>query len=790
MTFHKPIKSKLGNISKPSNAVLKCVNPQTVRIKAKKDGTRDKYISRRCRSCWQCVTSQQNDIVGKLLAQSAVTARIELHTLTYDDNSPESRLGSKQRIPAHLQKFQKALRQREQRGLTAYNKAEKKRAALEGREPRLIDKSRSYIKFFPVFEFGTKNGRGHWHVMIFFESHFELPFHAFNSLEPEVCPSAAKRVWDPPSVRGAETKTLPPDANNPDVIDYRVKEHGSQKHSLWPHGFVNIECVSHDMRATDYGGNPVDARKPSEGVVSSMFYLLKYLSKPDTKYKDHELTEEELDEQNKTLKKARGGNQMYRTGSQGLGRAFAREFARRHADNGVPLNHIHFKVSGANVPRTHASLTRFRAKLVASMGEINAEQYLIEAQKMVFQMQGGMAAIAADTYLEIALAKGKKNDALGDVAQMRLRQLEAKKANEWLRSAEGKFRRKVAREVTLIDKVKFDVALRDCHPMVQQMLSGGFFGNSLPSCILPPEPYMGFIIGEGAVPDFAVLKAQGCTANTELEKLEATVDAVKIVSDLYKSIKYDSAKYQTEKSKQSGQWDCASPYIPPTIKTNRDEYTQAIYEQTLTEEWEAHFAGCGHASDLLYALELARGHVHRSDRKPWSFNEFDAPQRLGLLWLNHSDQYMFTLQRERHIKKYCAVRYLSEDQRLIITPDGRILLGRYGISDKYRDNVSGHGNISRYKTTFKKWGYRLVQPEKLDFAISGKMPLRSFQDSDPIFLNIEQPFKNTWAMALEPEHKDVLRLAHPLDGECKLGKPPKQISASKIQELEFEDLPF
>lgn len=754
-----------ANLSKPSNAVLRCANPSTVRIMSRKEGTRDKFITRRCRECWQCVTSQQNDIVGRMLAQSAVTQSIEMWTLTYDGKTPESRIGAKQRIPAHVQKFQKAMRQRERRGLSAYNKREKQRAKDQGREPKLIPTGQSYIKFFPVFEFGSKNGRGHFHVMVFFESHHEVPLNVMSTHGPDVCPETARRVWDLPNVRGAETPTLPPDANNPNLVDYRVRQDGSQLHALWPHGFVNIECVTHDKRAVDYGGNPVERRKPSEQVVKSMFYMLKYLSKPNTKHKDCHLNDQELAEQASNLKKARGGNSMYRTGSRGLGYAFARAFGTKHASAGVPLNHVHFRVMGANVPRTNASMAKFTRKVERAVGVSKAPQYIIEAQRMVFQMQGGMACIAADTYIEISKAKKKADEALGEVGLMRLRQLEAKKANDWLRSAEGRFRRKTARQLTPVDQAWLEQKLKRANPLASSMLSGGFFDKQMPTCILPPEPYLGYILGEDTVPDFGVLKAKGVTANTELEKLEATVEAISIVGDVYRHVKTDAARYQSAKQAASGCFDVAQPHVAAYARPVNDEYTQAIYEQTVSEEWEKHLSGDKDASDLLFALEVARGHLYRPQQKPWSFSEYDAPKRLGLLWLNFSDQYWFPRQRERHIELYCAVRYVSKSRRLVITPDGRILMGRKGQTDKYVDSVSAGGKIYRRRSPVEKWGYRLVEPGQLSEAIAGTLPLRSFADSDPLFLDIEQPFKNTWAMSPTPEQARVLGLWN--DAACK-----------------------
>ena len=783
--------SSLNEVSKPSSAVLVCQQKVQVRISSKQDGTRDKYISRRCRVCWACVTSEKNDHVGKLLAQGASSARIELWTLTYDDLTVESRLGAKQRIPDHLQRFQKAFRQRERAALLRHNKKEKKAAAIEDRDPLLVDTSQSYIKFFPVYEFGSKNERGHFHVLVFFASHVPVKFHGFGLVQPVVCPDEAVRIWDLKEVRGPTPEKLPPDANNPDIIDRRVRKHGSQKHALWPHGFVNIECVSHDLRAVDFRGNPINVRCDRQEIVRSCFYLLKYLGKPETKKDGRAQSEKELRDQTQGLHEARGGSRLYRTGSRGLGVSYAKAFGRERALRGVALRHTHFKVDGAQVPRSRESLQRLRSRLEArGMSYFQVENYIIEASKMVFQMHGGMLAAAADTYIEIATSKGKSPVAMGEVAQIRLRQLASQAANEWLRSPEGEFRRSVARDLTGLDKLWAHRELQSCSPMVAQMVSGLFFKGEMPKCILPPEPYVGHLLGEDPPAPTMVLERHGSIRSTEMEKLEATHAAVKLVSSAYKRLGIDAGKFQAAKNRLGCVKDFSTPFLTfdqLLYRGNVDEITQGIYEQTVNEEWEAFFAGDNEAADLLYALSVAQGKVFQPPIKPWCVDEDYGPSERLLRWLNHSDQYEWPKRREENINRYCAVRVVNEDHRYIITPDGRTLLARRGYCDTHRDTVSASGVTARHKVTIFKWGYREIHSvSEFESSLSGGVSLRGFDKSCPIFAT-EQPFKNCWAMRSTALTNAVLAL--PVEHSTG-PRPTVKIRKNLEDEQLLLDIPF
>lgn len=751
----------LQNLSRPSNAVLRCPQPVPIAISGDREGTRRKYINRRCRECWQCVTSIKNDIIGRLLAEMTICARVDLLTVTYSNATVASRLGAKMRIPRHIQLLQKAMRQQERRGLRAYNKQEKKLAIEENREPELVPTNRSYIKFYPVFEYGGETGRGHWHILIMYESHFATCQNVAVYMNPIVIPPDARRVWYLPEIRGAETPGRPPDANNPDVIDWRCRQNGQQYHRLWPHGRVNFKCLTQNLQAVDYGGNPITSQLPRNILAQSCSYLLKYLMKPSVNAQGERLDEGIEETQTARLIDGRGGSHLYRTGSMGIGHGFAIGLAKEYAALAVPLNHAHFRIEGAKVPRSHASLAKYERKMRGSgLSEIAINNYLADASKMVFQMQGGMLNALADTYNELMLNAGHKIGRLGDVGQMRLRQTVAKTANEWLRSPEAKFRRKTARNLTTPDLLWANRELEKAGETVKLMTSGLFFDHKLPQCILPSEPFLGFVLNEDPTPEWKTLEARGVTCLTEAEKAVATQTAVKLVGDAYRRIGTDRRKYLLEKERLSRIKNYATPFVSEADRSeiaDRDELHLARRERAITEEWEAFLSGDGAAAELLTVLENLKPNK-REPLPAWAVVQDDAPAERLLRWLNHSEQFLWPKNRSRHIERYCAVRTVDKDTRAIITPDGRVLGARRWeiMTDLHSASPDGYGVT---KKNIRKWLYREITERDLAALKTGKLAMRGPKGSDEIFVGVT-PFKNTWAMHPNALQKAVLALPH------------------------------
>jgi len=752
-------KSPLGNVSRPSNAVLACSAPVQTRISGEKNGTRSAFVKSRCRKCWQCVTSQKNELLGRLLAESAVSQRIELWTLTYNNETAESRLGAKQRCVHHVQKFQKILRQREQRGLSTYNRREKKAAKAQGRAPKLVDQTKSYCSFFPVFEFGTNNGRGHFHVVVFWKSHFAVPFAVLGNHEPPVCPEEAIRVWDLPNVVGPETVGRPDGAANPDLIDWRVQKGGSQVHGTWVHGYTNIECLSHDFKAVDWRGRSAPQRQPRESVVKGLAYTLKYLSKPETDYtkrhekgSDAQLADHKIEKQRAELAHAKGGSRLFRTGSNGLGGEFGRAYGRRLAQSGVPMNHVHFRVTGANVPRSISSLAKFEAKIKGrGLTETQALPYLLDAQKMVFQMHKGMLVVAVDEYIEIARSKGIPDTAMGDVPLARIRQQIAQEYNERLRSEEYQFRRKTCRELTDFDRLWSSVGLLNMSKAAREMVQLGRIGRRdvLPMKILPPEPFEGFVMTCDPVPTAKHLKSKGIERRSEEQKLSATLEAISWVQGHYDRQWSDPYKVQHEKRQASKVKDLGRPYVRSDIRywrKNQDAVTQEIFEQTESDLFLAFMDGEADYDDCKLATDMARGRVSDPPFDPWSCLEDGVPAELRLRWLNYSDQYDFEKQRERHIKAYCFVHQISNERRLVITPDGRVLSGALLHHKKRKVFISQkqHQPFEKDRVVYR-FVYREIRTKAEVRAVyNGTFPSK---EGAPLFLSdIRRPFANNWAM--------------------------------------------
>ena len=755
-------KEPLGNVSRPSNAVLACSAPVQTCISSEKDGTRNAFVKSRCRKCWQCVTSQKNELLGRLLAESAVSQRIELWTLTYNNETPESRVGAKQRCVHHVQKFQKILRQREQRGLTTYNRREKKAAIAENRAPKLVDQKKSYCSFFPVFEFGTNNGRGHFHVVVFWKSHFPVPFAVLGQQEPPVCPDEATRVWDLPNVVGPETVGRPDGAGNPDLIDWRVQKGGSQVHGAWVHGYTNIECLSHDFKAVDWRGRSAPCRHPRESVVKGLAYTLKYLSKPETDYNKRQkvrsavvapkMADHEIEKQRAELAHAKGGSRLFRTGSNGLGGEFGRAYGRRLAQSGVPMNHVHFRVTGANVPRSRASLARFEAKISErGLNEHQMLSYLLDAQKMVFQMHKGMLTVAVDEYIEIARSKGIPDTAMGDVPLARIRQTIASEYNERLRSAEYQFRRKTCRELTDFDRLWSTVGHTNLSKTAREMVQLGRIGRRdvLPQKILPPEPFEGYIMTCDPVPTARIFKSKGIERRSEAQKLAATLEAINWVQDHYDRNWSDPYKIQHEKRQASKVRNIGLPHVNSDERywrKNQDAITQQIFEQTESDNFLAFMEGETAYDDAKIATDMARGRVSDAPFDAWACLEDGIPSELRLRWLNYSDQFDFEKQRERHIKAYCFVHQLSKERRLVITPDGRVLSGALLHCKKRKVFISQkqHRPFEKDRVVYK-FVYREVRTKaELRAVLNGSFPSK---DGAPLFRSdIRRPFANTWAM--------------------------------------------
>lgn len=91
-----------------------------------------------CHQCWQCSENRINDWVGRCIAEKETSLATSVVTLTYGGgDTPESRFLRKSDVTAYI----KAIRN-------------------DGHK----------VRYFYVGEYGSKKGRAHWHIVLFWQS--------------------------------------------------------------------------------------------------------------------------------------------------------------------------------------------------------------------------------------------------------------------------------------------------------------------------------------------------------------------------------------------------------------------------------------------------------------------------------------------------------------------------------------------------------------------------------------------------------------------------------------------
>lgn len=95
-----------------------------------------------CHQCWQCIENRTNDWVGRCIAEKETSVATSVVTLTYGGgDTPESRFLRKSDVIAYI----KAIR----------NKTK--------------DRPGYKVRYFYVGEYGSKKGRAHWHIVLFWQ---------------------------------------------------------------------------------------------------------------------------------------------------------------------------------------------------------------------------------------------------------------------------------------------------------------------------------------------------------------------------------------------------------------------------------------------------------------------------------------------------------------------------------------------------------------------------------------------------------------------------------------------
>lgn len=148
-------------------------------------------LSIACRKCWQCIEAKQNDWAGRCIAESKTATATYTIGLTYGENTVGEKMHERAAVLTYsdVQNYFKLMR-------------------FNGFK----------FKYLAVGEYGSKKGRAHWHLIVFFEG--EVPEHK---------PSTATR---------------------------KIRFH--EKH--WPHGFSQW-------------------RKVSDGEAGAVRYACKYVYK-------------------------------------------------------------------------------------------------------------------------------------------------------------------------------------------------------------------------------------------------------------------------------------------------------------------------------------------------------------------------------------------------------------------------------------------------------------------------------------------------------------------------------
>lgn len=103
-----------------------------------------------CRNCDECVATRRSDWVSRALAEASCHKNVLVVTLTYDDQTPESRDGAAMfrysDVAGFLKRVRRALEYRDETG-------------------RLLEAPQ--VRFICAGEQGSRNGRCHWHIILY-----------------------------------------------------------------------------------------------------------------------------------------------------------------------------------------------------------------------------------------------------------------------------------------------------------------------------------------------------------------------------------------------------------------------------------------------------------------------------------------------------------------------------------------------------------------------------------------------------------------------------------------------
>ena len=725
--------TKKATNGKKSNAVLPCLFPSHLYHERHALGRPTELVPlpTRCGWCWGCETTRINDLIGRVCAQMIGCTHADLLTLTYDGKRGlHERASARIRNVKDLQDFKKRVRQREHRGLVAYNKREIVQAKEQGRAPQLVDASKSYIKFLDVHEYGGKKKRSHFHVLMMYESHFSIPQDVWLAGDIPSGMQTAKRIWDFKRIYGPRAlhRGLT-ECDNPDLIDFRVDEDANQEFAPWPHGQTNIKCVTHETQA---GDTPV--LKRDNGIGLAVKYLNKYLNKNPPFPKDFPTKQQQWTPEQADLYASLRKKNVQKTMSQGIGFQYAYAFGQKHGENGIPMNDMLYQINGVNRPRSVLSTEKQRQKMLANgLNEFQSEMMI--DRRMIFEMRGAMANAAFDGMFDAWKKKGREpsEQQMGKAYLKALYKYESDKARELLKSHEAAVLRTIGYECPTIPKLPDFLTPIHCYETVNGVLKDGIGKDYGRRTYRPPQDRLAERRAEiKAIHDkMNWLKAQP----QKMEKLKTVIGRMPL-SDLLTEERFKRRPL----------------HVRERYRREADIIHLFHVLEKLGEDAQKAAAAGNHeeAENLWDERDYIQGLNEINERDEFALPRYTVSHDsvttdLLLRWINSCDDFGFPKMKEQLIQKYCHVQTIADGVRLVTSPRGETFLQRWHSRSGenrlvYDENAEkGHRDTLVHKD-FPKWHTRAITfPDEMAMALDNKLVVAK-EHVAPIFYGNE-PFR-------------------------------------------------
>ena len=718
------------------SAQPRCSNPYRLNIQS--DVGEVVPYPARCGWCWGCEQLRENDLVGQAAAQSLSCTHVDFVTFTYDSKrGVEARVGAKIRMPEHIKGVIQRLRQRERRGIATYNRRETKAALKDGREPQLVDNSRSYIKYVAVHEFGSKaTKRSHWHVLLFYESHWPIRHEILALADPKETMPHASRVWNPPEIVGPFTRRRPPTAEDGSVIDFRVRgragkdgkhKKANQEWDVWPYGQVNVERVTHDPN------NLVDGKpspKEPEELANGVKYLFKYMRKnvktpkraPGQKSYPSQWTPEQVHE----FEESKANRHVSRTRARALGSEYAVAWAEQMSAKGAQIKDFCFRIKGHNMRRDFRSTVRYQHKLKNSGVSDSIAETVTERRKL-FEMRGAMRETAYAAYADAWRRKRKKETLdlglLGPLAYQCQMKRESEEFNEFLRSEKAAFLRFVEQ------KNKF---------------------STLPETLPPVHVYARNKNGDLLDGEMVNGRRKEVKFRKPEDRLAERRRQIEGIRRRYEEVASDSRKYQrfkNEVSKEAVQGWLTEVQYAERPEFERERFRRKVdaehIERVVQETRNAAFL----SDEAFEEMQFLADYLTVKERDEFGRPRHDIWHDLvgnSVLWkwLNQSDDYNWRQRREEMTFQFCAVDHLTPEKRVIVNPHGEVFIQRLTFSKAAAAFECPNTGQTIRHAGFKRWATRkALTGRESEAAFAGELPNRSPMDQDCIFAGPE-PLKN------------------------------------------------